>query len=365
MKTAPTKTAQMTTARMNGSRGPRSRLARFAAPLAAAAALATVTACSSPAPATTQPGATADGSYPVTVTNCGRPLEFAQAPSRVLALAQPQTDLLAELGVLDRVIGQTQTSEPDGLPGSTSADSAGREQQASIPVLSENDIPSREVTLGQEPDLVLAPSVMEFDGSAGHATVEELQAAAVPPYLASGGCPDHRLARSVDDTLTDIENLGRIFGVSGRAAQVAADYRATLDEVDAAVAGRAPVRVAELFVFGDSIEVLAGSSGKDLVRAAGGQNVFAADDPRFGGKLFATLSPEVIAAAEPEAFVFSTGSTESAEKAIALLKQRFPTTPAVLQGRIVAYSSTASLPGSLTLPAAVRAVAEKLHPDVF
>lgn len=363
------------------TRPTRNRPARRIAVLTAGAGLMVVAGCGSPtAPAATatssaaaavpsgttgssagSAAAAAAATFPLTVPNCGQQLTIGAAPQRILSLAQPQTDMLTALGLTDRVVGQAQVSPPDGLPGQTAESAA----EAGIAVIAADSVPAKEVTIAQAADLVLAPTTYEFQADEGFATEKDLAAAGAVPYIAAGGCKDRRTSRSVQDTLTDLETLGAVFGVTDRAQELAADYRGRLDEVATAVGGATPVRVAEVFVWGSDIQSLAGSSNVDLVKAAGGQNIFANDDPRFGGMMFASLSPEVLAAQAPEAFVFSADSAESAEKAKAALRAAFPTTPAVQNDKLIAYSATAALPGSLTTPEAVRFVAEQLHPDAF
>lgn len=325
-----------------------------------------LTGCASGSSAGDEPGdsdsaSTSGASYPMAIEQCGEELTIQEPPQRVLTLAQPQNDMMAALGLSDLVVGTAQVSPPDGLAGGTPDADA----ESEVPVIAEKGVPAKEVTISQGADLVLAPTVYEFDEAEGFATEDDLAAAGATAYLAAGGCPEQRPHRSVEDNLVDLENLGVIFDREDRAQELAEDYRSGLDEVATAVADVEPVRVAEVFVFGTTVESLSASSGNDLVKAAGGENIFAGDDPRFGGSIFASLSAEVIAAEEPEAFVFSVGSEEDAEQVRTLLRETFPTTPAVQDDKLIAYSSTAALPGALTVPEAVRYVAEQLHPEAF
>lgn len=343
-------------------RSARSRRQLRAGLVLAASAMLALTACAAgPAASGNSPTASAPAAaYPLSIANCDRTLTFEQAPQRVVSLAQPQTDLMVELGLADRVVGQAQVVEPDGLAGSVEPSGAEK-----IPIIAKSDIPAKEVTVSQAPDLVLAPTTLEFDGKQGYATIENLTAAGASAYLAAGGCPASRTSRSVEDPLVDIDSLGRVFGVQDRAGELASTYRASLDEVATALKGVEPTRVAEVYVWGKDVQSLVGSPKNDVIRAAGGENVFAPGDPRFKGLLFANLSAEVVAATEPEAFVFSASSVKEADQVRAILRKTFPSTPAVRNDRLIAYSSVASLPGSLNTPAAVRHVAEQLHPDAF
>jgi len=305
-----------------------------------------------------------DGSaegYPRTVENCEHEITFDKRPERIVTLAQPQTSAIVALGAEDLIVGQAQQAPVDDLPGSTDPEYAGED----VPVITKDGIPTREVTLSQEADLVLVPTTLEFSEAEGYATQEDLEKAGAVPYLAAGGCSEHRLDRSVEDPVVDIRTYGEILGLEDEAEELASDYEAGLKDVADSLEGVEPVKVAEVFVWGDDIQSLAGSTETDLIKAAGGENIFASDDPHFDGQLFASLSAEVVAAEEPEAFVFAAGSEKAAEEVKETLRKTFPTTPAVKNDRLIAYSSTASLPGSLTTLDAVKGVAAQLHPDAF
>lgn len=337
---------------------------RSLAGVSATVLIALVSGCATDSQAPEEAAAETAEGFPVTIDNCGQSLEFDTPPEQIVSLAQPQTDLLVALGVEDRIIGIAQRSQPDGLPGSTPAGEHAA-TVAELPLIEESGVPAKEVVVSTGADLVLAPSVFEFSEEEGYATQDDLRSVGTQPYLAAGGCPDQRLHRSVEDTLTDLRLLGEALDVAERAQEVEQDYQATLDEVAEAVEGSEPVPLVEMYVFGDTVEVLASSDGHDLVAAAGGRNVFSADDPGFDGRLFANLSPEVIADSEPEAVIFSVGSEADAEAAVELLAERFPTLPAVENDLLIPYSSTASMPGSLSLADAVREVAQRLHPEAF
>ncbi|QOC93436.1 ABC transporter substrate-binding protein [Micromonospora craniellae] len=321
-----------------------------------------LTACGAGTDSSTAPPAPAgEGrvTYPVAITSCDLPLSFPAAPSRVVSLAQPQTDLLVALGLADRVVGQAQVLAPNSLPGS------GTTSTSEIPVLSDDGVPSKEITLSAEPDLVLAPTPFEFRAAQGFASVDDIVKAGANAYQATAGCTGHGKNRAVTDTLTDIENLGRIFDVEQRAGDLADRYRSTLDEVAEKVADATPVRVAELYVYGESIEALSASSKTDTVKAAGGQNIFDGTEEMFKDVHYAKVSAEIIAAEQPDAIILPVSSPAEADAAVAFLTKTFPNVPAVRDNRIIPYSSAASLPGSLHLPEAIRAIAQRLHPNRF
>ncbi|MEU4955311.1 hypothetical protein [Streptomyces lavendulae] len=92
-------------------------------PLGAAAALAALlTACGSPAPAESgkPAAAVADAgnrtTYPAQAENCGRTVKVDRAPERIVSFFASHTELLLELGLKDRVAGQTWTNQSPPSP---------------------------------------------------------------------------------------------------------------------------------------------------------------------------------------------------------------------------------------------------------
>lgn len=69
-------------------------------------------AATGPDQATPPPVQAASGSteYPVDVSNCGRTLHFDQAPQRIVSGWTTSAELLIELGLADRIVGQYNTS---------------------------------------------------------------------------------------------------------------------------------------------------------------------------------------------------------------------------------------------------------------
>ena len=85
--------------------------------------------------------------YPLTIDNCGTEVTFEAAPERVVTIKSSTLELLLALGLEDRVVG---TAFSDGPVPDEYADAA-----SGLEVLSDK-VPSQEVTLAAEPDLVFA-----------------------------------------------------------------------------------------------------------------------------------------------------------------------------------------------------------------
>ncbi|MGP4098241.1 ABC transporter substrate-binding protein [Nonomuraea sp. KM90] len=330
--------------------------------LALVAAL-TLTACGQ-TPATTRetgPDAAPRAGFPVTITNCGRTLTFDRPPAKVVTGYHPSLETLFALGLHDRVAGRTNFSESAFLPGQ-------KELYDRIPEISPTImLPQKEVMLAQGADLVLDNAMAAFDAAGGYATVAELDAAGSPVYILGGWCsPEETLEYTLDDTLTDLRNLGRIFGVSGRADRLAADLRGRLDDVCERVAGRPPVKV--LATDGGKGPVNAyGGAGitNQMITAAGGVNVLAGVKGDY-----TEVSVEQVSAAQPDAILVSEYATLRGETMPTVRAKTADTlaiarnSPAAKERRVLALPVAAQHPGYRNL-LAVEDIARFLHPGAF
>ncbi|MEO3887225.1 ABC transporter substrate-binding protein [Nonomuraea sp. B5E05] len=326
------------------------------------AAALTLTACGQ-APATQETGSAAapPPGFPVTVENCGRTLTFDRPPAKVVTGYHPSLETLLALGLGDRIAGRTNFSESAFLPGQ-------KEPYDKIPEISPTImLPQKEVMLAQGADFVLDNAMASFDAGGGYATVEELDAAGSPVYILGGWCsPEETLEFTLEDTFTDLHNLGKIFGVSDRAGKLAAELRGRLDDARERVSGRPPVKV--LATDGGKGPVNAyGGAGitNQMITAAGGVNVLAGVKGDY-----TEVSVEQISAAQPDAILVSeyatlrgeTMPTVRAKTADALAIAR--NSPAAKAERVLPVPVAAQHPGYRNL-LAITDIARFLHPDAF
>lgn len=305
-----------------------------------------------PAPASGTP-ATPAGK----VTNCGRTLDLTAVPQRVVAMTPGQSDLLVKLGLADSVVGEAQTKGRE-LPPELKA--TGKVRQ-----LSEKAPPARESLLGVTPDFVYSPTGYEFTAEQGFASIDQLKKAGAESYIATAGCLQRRSSAEVTDLLTDIDNLGGLFGIKDRAATVRQEARQALDDVGKAVSGRAKPRVLEVFVEGSTVSAIGAGLEYDMIRRAGGENVFSPKDPAFSSFFSAVISPETLVQKNPDVIVFTTLNKEHEDATRAFLRQKFPNVPAVKENRLVAIDSDEVMPGTWGNIRAVQEIARGLHPDAF
>lgn len=205
-------------------RGRRPALAATALTAVLVGAAACSTTPGGPAATTAGAGAppAVEVGYPVTLENCGVEVTVEAPPERVVTIKSSATEMLLALGLGDRIVG---TGFPDGPAPEPWTDDA-----AALPVLSDR-VPSAEVVLGVEPDLVYAgwESNLTADGAGDRGTLADL---GVATYVSPSACKDpaaqpDRL--TFDLVLAEIEEVATLMGVPDAGARLVADQRAALD----------------------------------------------------------------------------------------------------------------------------------------
>ncbi|MBQ0826212.1 ABC transporter substrate-binding protein [Streptomyces tagetis] len=330
----------------------RRRPARAAGAFALAAVLLTAGCGASPgtdkdAKAT----ASAPAGFPVTVDNCGVKTTYDRPPSRVVTIHQHPAELMLSLGLKDRMVG---TAFPDSavLPEL-------REDFASVPELAKRE-PSFEAILEAEPDFVYGGYGSAFAEKEGRSR-KAFADAGIDTHLNREYCGRDKV--TMEDTYEEIRVIGRIFGVSERAGRLVADLGARVDKAAAAVEDAPAVPV---FVYdsGDKSAFTAGGKGlgTDLIRLAGGKNVFSDLDEVFGD-----VSWEQVVERRPEVIAIydyaGAGSVEEKKKFL-LSQPALADVPAVREKRFVVLPLTATLVG-VRSAYIVEDLARGLHPASF
>jgi iron complex transport system substrate-binding protein len=205
----------------------------------------------------------------------------AGSPQRIVSLATGVGETLAALGLADRVVARDETSDVPAI--------------AAAPVVTKAHAASAERVLAERPDLVLVdaatspPEAIDQIRSAGVTVVE------VPE------------AWSVADIGPRTRAVADAVGLPAAAAD------AVIAEATRTATARAvgtPPRVAFLYLRGTSAVYLIGGKGSgadDLIAAAGGIDVGA----ESGLDAFVPMTPEAVAAADPEVILVMTKGLES------------------------------------------------------
>lgn len=328
--------------------------ARSAVVLVVAGALL-VTGCGSSVTPAAAPGESAGA---ITLENCGRKVVVDQVPEAAVGMHPAQTELMLRLGLADLLAGQAQATAL-ALPDDVVA------LAANTPIVGGVMPPGREDLLAVEPDFVYSPTTYEFTAEQGFASIEQLEQAGAAVYVAAGGCQERRMNAEVPDLFTDLDNLGKIFGVEDAAADLIAESQAELDEIAAAIADVDRLRVAQVYVDGATVQAIGAGIEYDILRLAGADNVYAPNQSAFAKFFAATITPESLAAEQPEALVFAPYDEEHEAATRAYLAATFPDMPAVREGRLIAVSAADMFPGTLGNISVVRQIAEQLYPDAF
>ncbi|MCF3640515.1 ABC transporter substrate-binding protein [Rhizobium sp. TRM95111] len=292
--------------------------------------------------------------HPVTVRSCNRDVTFDAAPSRAIANDVNLVEMMLALKLQDRMVGYT------GVSGWKTLDETLREGVRELPELSPQ-YPSREVLLGADADFYFAGWNYGMKVG-GEVTPETLSSFGIKVYELSESCI-HIMRKgkpSMDDMFTDLLNLGRIFGVEGRAEALVAGYRKGLEATTRRIGAIAkPVRV---FVY-DSGEEKPFTSGRfgiptAMIEAAGGVNVM--DDVE---KSWTEVSWEPVIERNPEVIVIVNYGEVTAEQKIAFMRENpaFRNIDAVKNDRFVILQYVEATPGPRNIQAIAR-LADALHP---
>jgi iron complex transport system substrate-binding protein len=286
--------------------------------------------------------------YPVTIENCGQTLTFDKAPERVVTMYSPQTELMLALGLQDRIVA---------------AASYGNElKEELLPLFDDLNLIGadwlipKELMLSLEPDLVISnlPDY-QLDGASGFASREDLASSGANVYILTAKCPGQEMTAKFEDIYTDLENLGKLFGVEERADDITAEMQASLADTQQRILGQEPVRVV-LYESGEGPVFVYGPGAWDvIVRLANGENVFA-----DGGDSFLELSVEEVATRDVDMFVVVDYNDGMTEQKVEFLEQTFTNTAAPIVTFPYPLMNT-----SIQNADGVRRMAELFYPEAF
>lgn len=305
--------------------------------------------CASDTPTTSSPVSTPGGD--LEVTNCGRTLSFDATPTRVVSVYPAMTELLLALGQDERIAGQANTDLAPPAP-------AYADRFADVEVLA-TSLPSEEALVAADPDLIVADGEFWFDGER-LPTMEDLAEMGIPVYITSSFCHQDVTQGTLGHLDTDLETLGELFGAEDTAADLIEKRTAELAEIEANLGGATPVRTAMLQVYDGQVYALARGLYSDVLRAGGGVNVF--EDTLPADAYFGQVSTEDVAALDPEAIVLTFTSEDARAQGETFVRETFPESPAVRDGRVVAVPE-AAFSGGLRGTEGAELIAAALHTE--
>ncbi|SFV36115.1 iron complex transport system substrate-binding protein [Devosia crocina] len=277
--------------------------------------------------------------YPLVLDNCGMSLRVEAPPQRAVAIKSSAAELLLTLGLADRMVGMAFLDGP--LPQEVSTEAA------DIAVLSDK-LPSQEVVLETEPDFIYGGWESNFSGE-GAGERPMLDQLGVVAYVAPAACRSVKPVKlSFDQLFEEIAEMGAIFDVEGRAADVIGEQKALLDSVAADVRGLSAL----WYSSGTKTPYVgAGSNAPAMImEALGLENIFASVDEGW-----TQASWEAIVDANPDVIVLVGSAWNSAEAKKQLLAENPITSKldAVINGRYLVVPFPASEAGVRNVPAVV------------
>ncbi|RFU82410.1 hypothetical protein DY218_33410 [Streptomyces triticagri] len=310
--------------------------------------LVPLAACGSPDDdAAKKPAAQAEG-FPYTVENCGVRTTFDAPPERVVTMNQHVTEIMLELGLEDRLVG-TAYLDDKVLPEYAKA-------YKSRPVIAD-EYPSQEKLLSVDPDFVYGGYTSAFEAGAGRSRAA-LKKSGIDSRLNIEGCTEG--AVTMADVHREVREAGRTFGVPERAERWIEEAKAETAATKEKLGDTDPL---DVFVYdsGDKTAFTAGGTGigNEIITRAGGRNVFADLDKPFGDASWENVverAPEVVV-------IYDYGGTTVAQKKKRLLEDpALADVPAIKNKRFAVLPLSDAVLG-VRAPAAVRKLAEQLHPD--
>ena len=257
------------------------------------------------------------------VDDAGRTVALERPAERIVSLSPSTTELLFTIGAGDRVVGRTQWCEdpPEAL---------------TLPSVGDGLDPNLELILALRPDLVVF-----YQSGSNASAIERLDALGIATVSA-------RLDR-LDDVPRVARMLGRLTGTEARAAAVSESLDVQLEALSTPRPMTVP-RVVLLAWDAPPIVIGAGSFLSELIRLAGGENVF--DDlPQPS----APVGIEAIVSRQPD-LVLLVGD----EEPDFLRRPEWQVVQAIREGRFAVASGTQFSWPSLRSLAAVRQLREML-----
>lgn len=244
------------------------------------------------------------------------------APQRIISLGPSGTEILASLGVVDRMVGRSQWDLwPDTVK--------------SIPAIGDAIRPSVERIVALRPDLVVL-----YAAADNVTATETLRAAGVDVVSLRFD--------TIDEYFRALDSLGTRVGARERADSITQSLRRQLDEVRQRASGTTRPRVFIPVWEQPLMTVGAGSFMTELVAIAGGENIYG-DQPRPS----LTVSFEDVVRRDPD--VVLTGPKSAAR----LRESReWQGLRAVREGRVLAFDTTLVSQPSSRLGEAARSLAD-------
>jgi iron complex transport system substrate-binding protein len=267
------------------------------------------------------------------VDDAGRKLYFAKPPQRVVSLAPSITEMLFALGLDEQIVGVTNFCNYP--PAAEAKPKIGYTH------------PNLESLLALRPDMVAAPS--EFLRPDVLAKLDELK---ISVFILR--------AKSLEDVLSHIHLLGRIFDRSSAADAVTRHMRERLGQIARQLETTPSTRVLYVLSSQPLITVGPDSYIHQMIGLAHGINIATA-----ASGAYPRLNMETVLEENPEVLLFPVGSTEGVSETERQTWSRWTGLSAVQHRRLHVVSSDAlNRPGPRVVDG-LEQLARAIHPEAF
>ncbi|WP_079132144.1 ABC transporter substrate-binding protein [Streptomyces nanshensis] len=249
----------------------------------------------------------------VTVKRCGEPVEYT-TPKRAVAYEGGSADKLFSLGLADHVYGYVMPPANPPVSESPWASDYARVKKLS------DDLLNKELVVDAKADFVVAGWNSGFSDQRG-ITPKILDKLRIQSFLHTESCynyPKFPERKAPFDALhTDLERLGKIFGVEKRAEKVVDGLKKRERAVESKAPKGDPPPVF-LYDSGTDQPFTAGNQvpPDDIIEKAGGRNIFSGLNERW-----TQVGWESVTKAEPEVVIILDYGDKPAEKKIDFLKK--------------------------------------------
>ena len=305
--------------------------------------------------------AAASGAYPVTVSNCGTSTTYRKAPRRAVSNDINATEDMLALGLESHMVGDFGVNG-DGPVGHPVPNGylAGFHKVRDI----SPEYFTLEKLVGLRPDFVFAG--WDYGLSVGTSlTPTGLAKFDIKTLALTESCAQVRTSKdsaSITNTYQDLTNLGRIFGVEGRATKLITSMQVQVASAQAKVGSLTPVTVFD-YDSGTSAPFTGAGLAtiSALIADGGGTDIFAGLK-----QTFSSVSWEQVIAADPQCIIINDyGTPTASQKEKFLETSKFTKNLAAVKHKcFLPLSYDEVTPGPRNAEAVVD-IAKWLHPSAY
>jgi iron complex transport system substrate-binding protein len=278
--------------------------------------------------------ASAPGADYTLIDQAGRSVTVPADPARIISLAPNITEILFAVGAGDKIVGVSEYSNypPDA---------------AALPMVGTYIKPNLEAIISLSPDLVIGTA----DGEK-RAEINRLASLGIPVYIIN--------PRTIAGVISTVREIGRLTGREREGEATAAEMTKRIAAIKERLAALPPATVLLVLNTNPLITINDNTFQDEMIRTAGGRNIAAGESIRYP-----TLTYEEVVVRAPEVIIMTTMSPDEDYRSVTREWSRFPTVPAVKNGRIYVIDSDIIDRPSPRIVAGLEELARLLHPEAF